>query len=212
MRLSPVLATALLAAAALTASVAVLADDDKGSTTKPTPRLDVARGVVKSLAQARQDLNKVLATVQTAGSTTPEGLGEALGKVTDDLESTLVEARKLTRPIKLADLTKAERKSLTAAVEKARDDKGDENPLSSWQERAMTRALEDADLDQDQEEAARSVIGAWFKKALEARSSGDSKLSSDLKRQRNKDLTKALGKKKARKVINYLDRMSNRWR
>jgi hypothetical protein len=195
-----------LAIGGLAAVAAVRAQEQA----KPPLRLEVARDVVKTLSAVDKEMIRVIVAVDTAGERAPEDLSERLGKLSDQIDGALLEARKLTKPVTLAELTESERKALEEELRK--ETREQENPLQGWQQRAIERSLEGAELSEEQELAARDIISTWFADSLKARADGDSKRSSDLKRQRNKDLTKALGRKRARKVINNLDQMGNRWR
>lgn len=201
------LSFAALALAGLAFTAAVRADEE--ATVKP--RVEKAQDHVKALARIQADLNRTIAAVQTAGEKAPEDLGERLGNLSDDLDAAVANARSLTKPITLAELTAAEKKAIQEALAKETSE-GEDDPLADWQKRALERALDGADLSEEQEFTATDIVSKWMTDAWASRKDGDSKRSSDLKRERDKALTKALGKRKARKVINNLNSMYNRWR
>ncbi len=129
----------------------------------------------------------------------------------DRLEKAMEDAKALLKPIKPEELTESEREDLKKALgadgkNDEADDEPDEDPLAAWQRRALDRAFEGSDLTEDEEAAATPILTDWFTKSWKARTDGDSKLQSDLKRERDKALQNALGKKKARKVINQVNR------
>jgi hypothetical protein len=127
------------------------------------------------------------------------------------ISEALEDARAMTEPVTLAELTAEERKSLAEELKDAAGG-GDGGGLNEWQQRALERAFEGTGLSEEEETKASPIIADWYAGFLDARASRDSKAQSDLKRQRDKDLTKALGKKKARKLINNLNAIGGRGR
>ncbi len=133
------------------------------------------------------------------------------------LETSLESARKLAEPITLKALTDEEKRGIGEEFRKQFEgDRKDGGPGgdptaggSEWQKQALSRAFEGAELSEEDEIKATEIISDWFTKSQAARIGGDSKKSSDLKRDRDASLEKLLGKKKAQKVINNLNGMSN---
>lgn len=132
------------------------------------------------------------------------------------LETSLESARKLAEPITLKVLTDEEKRGIGEELRKQFEGAGkDGGPTAGppganeWQKQALTRAFEGADLGEEDELKATEIISDWFTQSQAARVGGDSKKSSDLKRDRDAALEKLLGKKKAQKVINNLNGMSN---
>jgi hypothetical protein len=80
--------------------------------------------------------------------------------------------------------------------------------LKSWEENAVAKAFEGADLGEEEQGKARTIISEWFSATGPARREADWKRVNDLKRDRDDKLVQALGKKKAQKVINNLNAMS----
>lgn len=120
----------------------------------------------------------------------------------------LEQARALAQPAKPAELTADEKK---AVLDEAKKDAGADkpkdppNPLADWQEKALAKAFEGAELTEEEAIKAKKVVGDWWPENLAAM--GDSKKQSDLKRKRDDELEKAVGKKKAMKIINNLNAM-----
>jgi hypothetical protein len=134
------------------------------------------------------------------------------------LEKALEEARALAKPITLAELTEDEKKALAEELKKAADggkdpagpEAGGKLPGDEWRKAAIDGAFRDADLSEDEQIEAKKIIQDWFDKSRAAQLTGDSKRVSDLKRQRDDQLEKALGRKKAQKVVNNLNAMGPR--
>jgi hypothetical protein len=132
------------------------------------------------------------------------------------LERALEEAKKLARPITLDELTDEERKALTEEIRKQLGDDApkepsaaeNKNPFEDWRQRALASAFKDADLNEDEQMEASKIIQDWFQKSEAARMARDSKAMSDLKGERDKAIEKAVGRKKAQKVINNLNSIS----
>jgi hypothetical protein len=164
----------------------------KDEAKKETLRIERAKKLVAEIEQA-------IARVKAAQPIDQEMLQR--------LFTMLDEAKALVRPARPEELTAEEKK---AVVDEAQKSAPPEEPkkggeMNDWQARAMARAFEGAELSQDEEKKATPIIGEWWKENMA--SMGDSKRQSDLKRKRDDDLEKALGKKKAQKVINNLNAM-----
>jgi hypothetical protein len=185
---------------------------DAGKPDAPKPEMKPGADAQKDAT--RQDRAKKLvvdlelALVAARGAAAPDA---ALIKV---LESSLQTARKLAEPITLKELTDEEKRSIGEELRKQFEgDKRDGPPgaggPADWQKQALSRAFEGAELGEEDEIKATEIISDWFTKSQAARIGGDSKKSSDLKRDRDAALEKLLGKKKSQKVINNLNGMSN---
>lgn len=127
------------------------------------------------------------------------------------VERALADARALAKPVTADELSAEEKKKLVEELKKelGGDEKQPpkESPFDDWRKRAMDAAFKDAELDEAEEGAATKIISDWFQKSEAARMSRDSKAMSDLKRDRDDALEKAIGRKKAQKVINNLNGM-----
>ena len=130
------------------------------------------------------------------------------------LEESLEIARLLATPVTLADLSEEERRGVTDEVKKQLEPVGlpEKNPLAdplrSWEENAVAKAFDGADLGDEEQVRARAIISEWFASTGPARREADWKRVNDLKRDRDDKLVQALGKKKAQKVIHNLNAMS----
>lgn len=211
-------ALGLFLACGLSAGTVALADGEGADGATPPPAADVKPAQdEKPTRQSRaRDLQKSLEQLR-------DGLREA-GKLDAEtakaLNLAIRQAMELARPVRLDELTDEEREALEKALEAEakRDGKKDgeqdddkEDGDDSWGrfgKGLVDKALKGADLSEEEERGATAVISDWWKKAIEARADGDSKKSSDLKRERDDELEKLLGKKKSRKVINNLNQMA----
>ena len=162
--------------------------------------------VPKRVERAARVVTALEAAEKRARAATPMDVGYV-----EQLQNALEDARAMTKPVTLAELTDEEREAL---AEEIRDRAGDEDGggLNDWQKRALERAFAGTGLSEDEEVAATPIISEWYEGFLEARAARDSKAQSDLKRTRDKELTKAIGKKKARKLINNLNAIGGRRR
>ena len=120
----------------------------------------------------------------------------------------LDDAKALARPARPEELTDDEKKAVVDEAQKqAAPDPakkgGDQG--NEWAQKMLARAIEGAELSEDETKKAGTLIGDWWKESMA--SVGDSKKQSDLKRKRDDDLEKAFGKKKAQKIINNLNAM-----
>ncbi len=122
------------------------------------------------------------------------------------LMEALDRAKSLAKEAKPEELTAAEKQ---AVIEEAKKQGGADapaaaDPMNDWQERAIAKAFEGADLNEEETIKAKKIVGEWWKENMA--SMGDSKKQSDLKRKRDDELENAVGKK-ARKIINNLNSM-----
>ncbi len=125
---------------------------------------------------------------------------ELLSKLLAALEA----AKALAVPAKPSELTADEKKAVLEEAKK-QGGPGPKDPGSEWADRQLAKAFEGADLNEEESVKAKQIIGDWYKDSMA--SIGDSKKQSELKRKRDDDLEKALGAKKAHKVINNLNAM-----
>ncbi len=193
----PTLAAGLVAAVGflLVGSAVAQQGGDAGGDDLVPKRVERAARVVKALEEAEKRA-KAAPTLD-------------LGYVAL-LEDALEDARAMTKPVTLAELTDEERDALAEELRDRADEGG--GGLNDWQKRALERAFEGSGLSEEDEAAATPIISAWYAEFLDARAARDSKAQSDLKRARDKELTKALGRKKARKLINNLNAIGGRGR
>lgn len=172
----------------------------------PADKSDAAKkpATVSRVERAKALVKDLEAAIARAKAATPVD-----AHLLQSLFAALETAKALAKAATPEELTDEEKKAVVEAAKK--DDPaaaaGGQGPLNDWQDRQFERAIEGADLSEEETLAARKVIGEWFRESMASR--GDSKKTSDLKRKRDDDLEKALGKK-ARKVINNLNAMSPR--
>ncbi len=126
------------------------------------------------------------------------------------LEDALEHARALTKAVHAAELSEDEKTTLRdelgvpGAGPGAGGAPGGQN---DWVQRTLERAFDGAELTEEEESAATPIISEWYTAWWPAWQARDTKTQSDLKRDRDEKLEKAIGKKKARKVINNLNSM-----
>ncbi len=202
MRRTWLLAASLGLAALMAAPSGVVADDgDKSdpdtvevTETKTKARIHRARELVKTLERARDLLKKD---------------GKLDEKLAKEFAAAIEQARDMTKPITVDELTDKEKRSLSKELRKDDDGQRDDGGyMSRLQERLLSRAFDGAGLSEEQELAATTVISTWYKSSMTARTDGDSKRVSDLKRKRDADLRKMLGRRKGSKIINNINAMS----
>jgi hypothetical protein len=171
------------------------ADAGKASDAKkdePTLRVEAAKILLKELEEA----------IERVRATQPMD-PQLLAKLMEARDR----AKALANPAKPAELTADEKK---AVVDEAKKDAAGgapppKDPGQEWAEKQLAKAFDGADLSEEESIKATKIIQDWFKEQQSAW--GDSKKSSDLKRKRDDDLEKAIGAKKAHKVINNLNAM-----
>ena len=204
---------ALAVAAALFAASVARAEDPPGGA-KPAPakpdeakkddaKKDEAKKETLRIERAKKLVAQIEQEIARAKAAQP--IDHAL---LERLFAMLDEAKALVRPARPEELTPDEKKAVVDAEKKDAPPEEPKKPaggMNDWQARAMARAFEGAELSQDEEKKATPIIGDWWTENLA--SMGDSKRQSDLKRKRDDDLEKAIGKKKAQKVINNLNAM-----
>ncbi len=156
-----------------------------------TTRIERAKALVKQLEDA-------VARAKAAQPVDPQLL--------DKLLAALDQAKALVQPAKPAELTPEEKK---AVIEEAKKQAGGpdapKDPQAAMAEKFLARALAGADLTEEESIKAKGIISDWWTENMAAM--GDGKKQSDLKRKRDDDLDKAIGQKKAQKVINNLNAM-----
>ena len=198
-----VLAPALGLTATGSRQAARAQDSDKGTA---APVVVISR--TENAREAAADLEAVRSLVI-------ERVGEEeAGEILLRLDLAIERVRRLKEPLRLAQLTEHEQSSLWREMEqeRARAPKGlrPDDGLDAWQRRAMGKAIDGVDLDEEQTRAAEEILARWFRDAGAARMDGDTKRLSDLKRSRDKALREALGRSRSRKVIRNLSDLSGR--
>jgi hypothetical protein len=165
---------------------------------KDEPKKDPATLRVERAKQLVKELEDAVARAKAAQPIDPQMLQVLL--------VALDQAKLLAKPAKPDELTAEEKQAVLDEAKKppAADPNAPKDPLADFQEKALEKAFADADLSEEETIKAKKIVGDWWKENLA--SMGDSKKQSDLKRKRDDDLEKAIGKK-ARKVINNLNAM-----
>lgn len=179
--------------------------DKNGGDKKKDPAEQIAR--TERAKRLVRELESTIAILKAAKTADAETIAA--------LEKALEDARRLAQPITAAELTEDERKRLAEEMRKAGDDPAPKDgggapgaPGSDeWRQRQLANAFKDADLTETEQDAATKILNDWWPKWGAAWGARDSKQMSDLKRERDESLEKALGKKKAQKVINNLNAM-----
>lgn len=204
---------ALAVAAALFAASVARAEDPPGAP-KPAPakpdeakKDDAKKDEAKKETLRVERAKKLVAEIEQAIAKVKNAQPIDVDMLTR-LMTMLDEAKALVRPARPEELTPEEKKAVVDEAQKAAPPEEPKKPadgMNDWAARAMARAFEGADLTQDEEKKATPIIGDWWRETNA--SWGDSKRQSDLKRKRDDDLEKAIGKKKAQKVINNLNAM-----
>jgi hypothetical protein len=193
MRFVSTLAALVVAAAGLALAGSAVAQQDVGDDLVPK-RIERAERVVKALEEAEK----------RAKATEPVDLSYV-----ELIAEALEDARALTKPATLAELTDEEKEGLAEEIRET-DGEGGGDGLNEWQKRALVRALEGTGISEEEEAEVRPILEDWFTESWNARMERDSKKQSDLKKERDAALTKALGRKKARKLINNLNSWGGR--
>lgn len=160
-------------------------------------RIDRAKKLV-------QDLETTIAVLRAAKSVDAESMKA--------LEKALEDARRLAKPITAAELTEEERKKL---AEELKDAAGDapaakDPPGGDFRQRALDAAFKDVELSEDEQLSATKILNDWYPKWQAAWMGRDSKGQSDLKRELGDSLEKAVGKKKAQKIVNNVNALGGR--
>jgi hypothetical protein len=171
------------------------AKKDEAKKAEPATRVERAK---KLVAQIEQEIARA-----KAAQPIDQDLLQRLFTMLDD-------AKALARPARPEELTDDEKKAVVDEAQKqaapgADPAKKGGDPANDWVQRQLARAIEGADLSEEETKKVSQLIGDWWKENMA--SMGDSKKQSDLKRKRDDDLEKAVGRKKAQKVINNLNAM-----
>ena len=214
-RMRTIVASLLVLAAALTPA-AVRADDGPATGRVAAPA-DAGKGTDKG-ADARPD-DAALRTEKAKHLVKDLEDAVARAKVAQPIDQQLLlkllealdQARALTHPVKLSELSADEKKALA-------DDLRRESPADpqqpggggpggpggpgDWMERQITRALDGADLSDGDTAKAKPLVQQWFKDSRD--SMGDFKKQEDLRKKLGDDLEKSVGQKKANKILNNL--------
>jgi len=122
------------------------------------------------------------------------------------------------KPVSLDDLSEEDRERLEAqALAKARDELreagqdggGGGGPGDWWAQRyqeAVAKALDGEGLKEDQREKCKEILDDFVKEYDPALRRGDYKLANDLKNDAEKRLRKVVGGKKAKDIMNNINR------
>lgn len=168
---------------------------DEAKKAEPATRVERAK---KLVAQIEQEIARA-----KAAQPIDQDLLQRLFTMLDD-------AKALARPARPEEMTADEKKAIVDEAQKQAAPAADPakkggDPMNDWQQKTLARAIEGADLSEEETKKVSQLIGDWWKESMG--SMGDSKKQSDLKRKRDDDLEKAVGKKKAQKIINNLNAM-----
>jgi hypothetical protein len=174
--------------------------------TKPAPDAPKADEPKKDPANLRVEKAKLLVKELEDAVARAKAAQPVDAQMLQVLMVALDQAKLLAKPAKPDELTTDEKQAVIDEAKKqpAADTPAPKDPAADWAEKALEKAFADADLSEEETIKAKKIVGDWWKENLA--STGDSKKQSDLKRKRDDDLEKALGKK-ARKVINNLNAM-----
>ena len=183
-------ATSLVACAAFALVGGALAQQMGDGDAAPVPkRLERAARIVSALevAKAKAEAAEILEGAYIA-----------------QLENALADAKAMTKPVTVPELTDQEKEALTEELGAAGGGGDDADARrQEWADRALDSAFEDAGLSAEEETAATPIVSDWYAEFLAAR--GDAKRRSEIKDTRDLALKKLLGRKKAGKVINNLN-------
>lgn len=135
-------------------------------------------------------------------------------KLVDDLQRLVKSFEKeAEKPIKLEDLPEKERERLKQQAKEeltAEREAEGEDRASDWQERAKARqterALEGVELSDKQREKVDPLLKDFADSAAAAYQGGDFGMVNELKNDLEKRLKKEVGNKKARQIINNLNK------
>ncbi len=114
-------------------------------------RVDRAQQMVKELEEA---VARVKATQPIDAA--------LLGKLMEALE----QAKALAKPAKPPELTEAEKQAVLDEAKEKGDAGKPKDGASEWQERALARAFEGADLSEEEEVKAKKVVGDWYSESM----------------------------------------------
>jgi hypothetical protein len=138
--------------------------------------------------------------------------------VVKELERLIRTFEKMDKPVSLDDLSEADRKRLEEEVRRkiAEEQKeaaagrggggGREDWAARAQERALEQALEGIELDEKRKKKVETILTDFTKDYFVAMQNRDYKLQSDLKKDCEKELTKVVGRKKAKDIMNNVNR------
>ena len=135
-------------------------------------------------------------------------------KLVKDLEKLVKTCKQeAKKPIKLEDLTEKDRDLLKEEVRKelaAEAKAAGEERAEDWRERSKNRqkerALEGVDLTDKQREKVESLLGDFADETASAYQGGDMGMINELKKDLEKRLKREVGNKKARQIINNVNK------
>jgi hypothetical protein len=135
-----------------------------------------------------------------------------------DLEELAKSYEKQVKPITLADLPEADRKRLEdearKKVEEEFKQRGPGGGGADWQARSVERALEGVDLPEAKRAKVSELLGEFTKEVMVAYQNQDFKLIGDLKKDLEKQLTREVGRNRAKDIMNNVNKMGGgrgRW-
>ncbi len=157
-----------------------------------------------------QKILKALESIVAREKTKPE-FDEKLVKDLEKLVKTFKKEAK--KPVKLEDLTKKDREILKEEVRKelaAEAEAEGEERAEDWRERAKKRqaerALEGVELTDKQREKVEPLLSDFADEAASAYQGGDMGMINELKKDLEKRLKREVGNKKARQIINNVNK------
>ncbi len=157
-----------------------------------------------------QKILKALESMVAREKAKPE-FDEKLVKDLEKLVKTFKQEAK--KPIKLEDLTEKDRDLLKEEVRKelaAEAKAAGEERAEDWRERSKNRqkerALEGVDLTDKQREKVESLLGDFADETASAYQGGDMGMINELKKDLEKRLKREVGNKKARQIINNVNK------
>jgi hypothetical protein len=161
-----------------------------------------------------QKLLKELKTLVAREKSKPEHDEELL----DEIES-LVElfARQKEEPVSLDDLSEKDRKRLEDEVRKKMQEErgaaaqgrgagGREDWMARRYREAVDKSLEGVRMSDDQREKCEEILSDFVKEFAPALQRGDFKMANDLKKDAENRLKKVVGAKKAKDIMNNVNR------
>jgi hypothetical protein len=137
-----------------------------------------------------------------------------------DLDRLVRTFEKMNKPVKLEDLSSEDRKKLEDQVkeemarERAAGGGGGGGPpgggdwASRWSNRVKEKALEDVQLSDKQAEKVNELLDNYLEENRVALQERDRGLQRDLKNDLEKDLRKVVGNKKAKDILNNINKQS----
>ena len=127
-----------------------------------------------------------------------------------DIEKLVKSFEKQVKPVTLDDLTEEDRARLEDEVRKKIEEErraaGGGGGGGDWQSRAVERTLEGVDLKDDEKEKVTALLVEYQKDVGVAYRNQDYKLVGDLKKDLEKQLTREIGRNRAKDIMNNVNR------